>query len=390
MAKTRNKSQAVRFEVIDEMLSTKKAYPWPQLATACRNKLFDLGYKREESRVSERTIKQDIMDMCVLYGEKAHPDFTHELETKKRKDGTEKVSIILPKDNRLIVSKRKDKRQRELYPDIENCTDVDVDYDFGYCYHDWAAENNFSIFDSNVSASDLLYIRNLLKSVSIFKNSPLFTDESKRLEEINQKITRNISNEDPYIYFDQEEFYGKERMDTIVEYLEKKKDLEIRFETLSGKKSWLRVKPFFLKEWNNMWYLIGYSETDKKVRHLSVARIKEIRETPKIKTVVKNNGHGSYYDYVWGIEPQTTQKVMTIIFEIDTSKGIILQNKFNNTFRTEDTSNKKRKRLSFKAVNNQELKNFLLSLGGDVQILKPASLVKSIKKELQKALQQYD
>lgn len=374
MAKSRNKSQAARIEVIDKLLSSgRQPYTWVQLQTACTDKLIEEGYEhREDALVSERTIKEDILFMNKKYGEKADPTLAYDPEGNV--------------NERLVINKRKKKGNNIK---IEDTFYVEENYKYGYEYHPKAIENGFSIFESNITTQDLLYLKNLLNAIKIFDGLPIFSDQSEEITKIEKKLQRkNSKKQEPYIFFDHEEAVGVEWINNIAAFLEDKNEIEIKYVSLKGKKDIYHLKPYFLKQWNQMWYLIAYSKENNKVRHFNLSRIMHVEKTNEKIIAPKAVTHNSYYTNVWGIEPNNG-KVLHIFLEVETLRAQLLLDKYPDKLLLEEEKGKVTI-ISLYAVKNKEVINFILSLGKDAKVLKPATIVNSVKKTLSTAAQQYE
>ena len=177
---------------------------------------------------------------------------------------------------------------------------------------------------------------------------------------------------------------------TIFEATSHTKVLYLEYQSFKSKPlAKFNFHPYFLKQFNNRWFVIGYREDEKRIDHLGIERIKGVRLLNNIK-----------YNSTNYISPQEYSKHL-----FGVSKGDLKPEKIELLFSAhrapyfiskpmvENISTKKEKsgqvKISFTCIINKEFIAELLSFGSDVIVLGPASLNARIQDEIKKAVQNY-
>lgn len=178
---------------------------------------------------------------------------------------------------------------------------------------------------------------------------------------------------------------------TIFEATSHAKVLYLEYQSFTSKPlAKFNFHPYFLKQFNNRWFVIGYREDEKRIDHLGIERLKGVRLLNNIK-----------YNSIHYISPQEYSKHL-----FGVSKGDLKPQKIELLFSkhrapyfiskpmVENISIKKEKseqvKISFTCIINKEFIAEVLSFGSDVIVLGPASLKARIQDEIKKAVQNYN
>ena len=140
------------------------------------------------------------------------------------------------------------------------------------------------------------------------------------------------------------------------------------------------VHPILLKEFENRWYLVGFSETHRSLRTFGFDRIYSPMAIHKDFLETNNSIKEEYLNDVYGVFPLRTGKKERI--EIKTSPLI------TNYFRAQKIHHSQKLvinpngdgKLSFELIPSMELVRLFLSYGKQLQVCKPKRLVQFIEK----------
>ena len=167
---------------------------------------------------------------------------------------------------------------------------------------------------------------------------------------------------------------------------------------LKGKQTEYEIHPHYLKLYRNKWYLFGIDKNKKyDVLVLPVderiLNVKQIRKTfigSKINFEEPIEGGESYFDTIIGVTNISGKKIKKVILKIDKLDVFekIINNKPHHSFDIID-DNPKNKTISISVKVNRELLNFIKENIDGIEVVKPASLRKKIKKMLQDSLNKY-
>lgn len=150
------------------------------------------------------------------------------------------------------------------------------------------------------------------------------------------------------------------------------------------------IHPYFLKQYNNRWFLFGYNPEKKKYDwNLALDRIISFKET-KVK-YHKNNkiDWKEYFDDIIGVTKPIDAEPEKVVLHFKGITGNYIETKpmhgsqkskwiDNNTFE-----------VTLDIIINYELERLILSYADSVYIIQPLSLAETIKNRLTAALKQY-
>jgi predicted DNA-binding transcriptional regulator YafY len=148
------------------------------------------------------------------------------------------------------------------------------------------------------------------------------------------------------------------------------------------------VHPIMLKEFNNSWYLLGYSENHKSLRTFGFDRIYE----PKLlKLAYKETDEKittNYFKHIYGVYPIKNQKLQEIRFWVDpTLADYINAHPIHESQIKEHEMSHGHTIFKVKLIPSQELINLFQSYGEQLIVLSPIWIQDKINTQRLKALQ---
>lgn len=177
-----------------------------------------------------------------------------------------------------------------------------------------------------------------------------------------------------------DEILGHIRMKTVIriEY----------FSFSSGRQSTHLIHPYFLKEYRNRWYLVGWHEGYSQIRTLALERIDSME--PDYKTAYREQDFdaSAYYRNAIGVSVNDTEPVLVRIRILAREWPYVRSQPWHHSLKLEEEANDQ-VTFSLHVIVNYELKNLLLSYGKSVEVLEPLSLREQIASELKDASHQY-
>lgn len=139
------------------------------------------------------------------------------------------------------------------------------------------------------------------------------------------------------------------------------------------------VHPILLKEFDNRWYLIGYSEYHKELRTFGFDRIYEPMFLKRKYHVINKETIDLYCNDIYGVYPYKNQKKQKIVFRTTP----LITNYFESYPIHESQKAKKNEYgfcdFSIKVVPTIELVRELRSYGKEIKIISPDWLKKEVK-----------
>ena len=210
-----------------------------------------------------------------------------------------------------------------------------------------------------------------------------------RLQNETEMLQQSLRDEHEYISFEhQDEWSNIKWIEPLLDAIKHKKVVELHHFTFSRDQSLpRRVEPYLLKEYQNRWYLLSVNE-EGEVRTYGLDRITNVVVTTSTFTPQKNFDPHTYYAHVIGLN-QDGSRCEEVVLSTDALTAKYMKSLKWHVSQEVVSENDEEVVFSMYVQPNSELKQKILSHGGNIKVLAPESLVTDIKKELRKTLKRY-
>lgn len=217
-------------------------------------------------------------------------------------------------------------------------------------------------------------------------------DLHEELNEVFEKLEMRIANQEetkqPYIQFDtRPEYKGAKYLSEILEAIKGQIVIGFDYQPFKhDKPKQIVVHPYLLKEYNNRWFLIGLPELLRKQKQYvfhqyGLERIKSKIRVEKTEYYLHNTFDAAilYKDVIGVSSPQGRKAEKVVLrFAPDRAKYVNTNPWHHSQIPVAGTENS----FTFKLIPNMELESLILSFGGDVEVVEPKSLRKSISEKI--------
>lgn len=335
-----NKYALIRFQIIDRCIRNKyKPFPSKEeLRMACEEALYGEG----AGRVSASTIDKDISAM----------------------KNDESLGYHAP----IVFDKIKG----------------------GYYYSD----ENYSLSGLNLSTPEIDAIRISMATLTQFRDSELLTDLWPAMQKIYDKIQLS-EKADPIalqqiVQFESAPMLkGNEWIAPVFDAIRFAYSLSFTYENIyKNEHKNYTVEPYLLKEYRNRWYMICYSPAHKDYRTFGLDRMSKVTVLAEKREVRKDFNAETFFKYSIGItENEGKPAEILLSFEPVTGK-LVKSQPVHHTQKVVKESDREIQ-ISITVLPTVELITLLLGYGARVKVLKPASLRKQMRDEIEKMRKQY-
>lgn len=333
-----NKNALIRYKILDNCFRNPgKKYFIDDLIEACENVLMDID--PESDGISRRQIFDDISFMESKEG--------WNIELDKLRDG------------------------RKVY----------------YRY----ADISFSINNMPLNEVEINQLKDAVDILSQFKGMPQFKWVNELVPKLNQGIVSDKVSA-TIMEFDSNQYLkGIEHLGPLHNAIYYKKVLKISYQPFENDEPYdLQIHPYFLKQYNNRWFLFGYNpEKEKYDWNMAIDRIVSIKET---KEKYKKNDKINWIEYfedVIGVTKPIDGKLEKIVLHFIGKTGKYMESKPLHGSQKSKWINKETLEVSLEVIMNYELERLILSYAESVEIIKPLRLKNIIQNRLKIALNIY-
>ncbi|TDQ06244.1 helix-turn-helix transcriptional regulator [Pedobacter metabolipauper] len=252
-------------------------------------------------------------------------------------------------------------------------------------------EKGFSIDKQPLNQAELEQIKAAMRLLSHFKGMPQF----EWLNELSSKMENSILMENetsPIISFDNNNYLkGIEFLGGLFHFILYKKALCISYKSYKTEnKSKFVFHPYYLKQYNNRWFLLGLNDRFQKINNLALDRILTIEEDST--SFVENTTYdfNEYFEDVIGVTLNENTIVEKIVLRFaPKSKPYVLSKPIHGS---QKNISKEGEHLviSIEVIPNYELESLIMSFGDLVEVISPESFRNKIAERYSCAIKQYN
>ena len=252
-------------------------------------------------------------------------------------------------------------------------------------------DTDFSINNMPFNEFEINQLKTTLVTLSQFKGMPQF----EWINELIVKLRQGISQDEntTIIEFDNNQYLkGIEHLGTLHNAIFNKTILKITYQPFEFDKPYqILIHPYYLKQYNNRWFLFGYNpEKEKSDWNMALDRIKDIKE---VKGRYKQNNEIDWVDYfedIIGVTKPENKKTENIVLHFYGKTTHYVETKPLHGSQKSKRIDDNTLEVRLNVMINYELERLIISYADSVKIISPASLVKHIKSRLSNSLVQYE
>ena len=257
---------------------------------------------------------------------------------------------------------------------------------FIYFYED----PNFSIFNNPMSEEEIMRVYGALEVLERFEGKEGF----EWIEELNAHIRTSLhmgkEGSSVIAYDDNALLKGMEFFAELHDYIRSKQPIKVTYRPYTNPEQLVEViHPYFLKQFNSRWFVLGYNAKYDAITTLALDRIVQI-ETSDQKFIANTKyDFSQYFKNVIGVTVYQKEVEEIQIWVEKTLYPYISSKPMHPTQKLIRTTENGDAIISINVIPNYELKQLVLSHGARMVILSPQHLRDEICENLQKIISHY-
>lgn len=260
-------------------------------------------------------------------------------------------------------------------------------YEGHRCYYRYEDEN-FSINKKDFSEAELDKLDEALIMLNRFNGEAGFDWVSEFVANFEDKLGRR-KNTKPVIGYEKNPFLiGLENLSTLYNYIVNKQPVRITYNHFTQGIRAYHMHPYYLKQYNNRWFLFGVTEGNKNVlTNLPIDRIVDIE--PIHIDYIPNTTFDfeEYFDDVVGVSVPRTGEPETVVLKFDKKRfPYILTKPLHASQIVKDRENGI---VQLHVFLTPELESLIFSFGEQVEVLEPVSLRELFKQKTKILIDKY-
>ncbi len=244
------------------------------------------------------------------------------------------------------------------------------------------SEKSFSIKNQAVNEMEAKQLKETLSILTRFKGMPQF----EWIEEMQVRLESVFnfkSNKSVIVGFEQNQYLkGLSHFTELFHSIQYNKVLSIQYKSYKQTKPIsVYFHPYYLKQYNNRWFIFGFNEDYGNISNLALDRIISIEIASKEYLVNMTVNFEEYFEDVVGVTVSNRTEIDKVQLEIDPSLWPYIESKpIHGSQRVISKSNGK-VIIEIAVQINYELVSSLFAYGEGVKVLQPENLkIKMISK----------
>ncbi len=316
-----NRKAIVRYKILDKCLNDRyHKYFIEDLVDECNHALKDIGLKP----VSKRQIQCDIAFMKSI-------------------DGWDAPIVSIQSGKRKYIKYAKD----------------------------------FSIMETPISEMELEQLETLITSLTRLQGIPIYDWVDELLMNLRFRLGLRGSDTN-FIGFEQNrDLKGLRYLSELINCIIKKQPLEIQYHPF-GKDSltWV-IHPYYLKQYNNRWFIIGLNEEFEDITFMALDRIENLKPVKVLFIRNKNIDFDSYFRDIIGVSFEKEKRIEHIRLKFSSNRlPYVLSKPIHHS---QEIENEQEGIITIDVIPNKELLSELVWFGEDVEVLSPVGVRAKIK-----------
>ena len=183
---------------------------------------------------------------------------------------------------------------------------------------------------------------------------------------------------------------GTEYLQTIIEAMQKSKELQIDYQQFYGHRETFNIQPYAMKVYHQRWYVVGHIKELGGIRNIALDRTLEMNLSATSFILPKDFDAEKYYAYTVGIYVNeelkpTKVKIRAYGNQIEYLRSLPLHSS------QKESASKYGEFCDFeyRLCLTPELSTHILAMGENVEVLEPVELREEIKRRLEECLTKY-
>lgn len=247
---------------------------------------------------------------------------------------------------------------------------------------------DFSIYNTPLSEDDIIQLTESVSILRRFQGMPGF----EWIDELNARLQISINAKSkPVIGFDDNErLKGMEHFSELFNAINGENAIKIGYKPHKGEVREEIVHPYYLKQYNQRWFLFGLNELRDDISNYALDRIQYILEANVKYKPNTTIDFDKFFKDIIGVTKNREQEAVTIeLLVIADQLPYTLSKPIHRTQRVVRRNEDGSAVISIKVIPNFEMKQLLLSFGERITILSPKYLREEIKQRIEKNLENY-
>ena len=253
------------------------------------------------------------------------------------------------------------------------------------------SDRSFSINKQPLTDEEAQQLKTMIITLDRFRGLPSNEWVEELISNLEWRFNLKGNNENVVSFEQNQNLKGLDKLSTVLDATSNHTPLNIVYKNYKerGVEEDVILHPYYVKQYNNRWFLFGLNQERKQISNLALDRIINISNSEDVRFIPNNDiDFEHYFDDVVGVTiPKDDVKKEHIILQFTKHRFPYVTSK--PIHHSQQTINEEDCTISIDVKPNRELTAQLLSFGPDVEILSPDGVKDKIVKKIAENYKKY-
>ena len=240
----------------------------------------------------------------------------------------------------------------------------------------------FSIRMQPLSPTEAEQLKNTIMMLNRFKGLPQFDWMHELLARLEESFKLKTKVEGVVAFEQNPYLSGLEHFSDLFQAIINKQVLEIAYRASFADSSIYTIHPYFLKQYNNRWFLFGLSsdQSGGSLMNMAIDRIEGFRsaQAPYIENT--RIDFDEYFDDVVGVTVPSNGNLQRVLLKIDRDRANYIVSKPFHPSQKVKKETSEEVVIELNLICNYEFETLLLGFADSIDILEPLDLKEAIRR----------
>ena len=243
------------------------------------------------------------------------------------------------------------------------------------------SDKDFSIYKKPITEIESKELKECLNTLNRIKGLPNFEWVNDMILKIDSTVNVNDSNKN-IIGFEQNIYLKNIHYltDLYFKILEKKV-LELEYKPFDRESELLICHPYYLKQYNNRWFLFGWEESENYTGITNVALDRIIKISETIEDIIPNEvDWADYFDEMIGVSRPNDKEAVEVKLRFSAKRiPYVITKPIHGASQRLDRNDPEKRTVILNLLPNYEMYQAILAFGSDVEVLGPTEVIEKMK-----------
>ena len=249
-------------------------------------------------------------------------------------------------------------------------------------------EKDYTINNQPITAEEMSQLREMTLLLNRFKGLPQCEWMEELVTNLEDKFQIKGTSKSVISMESNEYAEGLKFLSVIFNAIVNKQVLQFVYSPFSKPDCIWDIHPYFIKQYNNRWFLLGLNDKDHRISNVALDRIKSVEDSniPYIEDNLIIN-IDEYFSDVVGVTIPNNKDVVRIKLQFSEKRyPYIISKSLHGSMRRIDNDNRI---VTIDVIPNKELESLILSYGDDVEVLEPVEFRELIANKIKGSFKKY-